>query len=249
MKFLKTAYLPKNEVALCVAGSGINPFKNELLKLGINIIETYENTKINKNIANHADLALNYFGNGKAYIDQGQIQLINSLKAYDIDYDIIDETVQGKYPNDCLLNCIITDQFLLCNKLCTSEKLLKFASQSNKRIINVNQGYVKCSVCVVSENAFITDDESIYNRLSAEDLDVLLVKKGSVRLNGFNYGFIGGCSSKISEKIIAFTGDIRKHSCYYNIKSFAKNYGVDLLSLSNTELTDIGSIIPIIEKE
>ena len=101
----------------------------------------------------------------------------------------------------------------------------------------------------MTDSAFITDDESIYKTLKAEKLDVLLVKKGSVRLKGFDYGFFGGCCGKISDKKIVFFGDIKNHSCYDNIKSFAKNYKIDLISLAKGDLTDIGSLIPITEKE
>lgn len=249
MKFIKNAYLPTNDVQLCIAGNGVEPFKDELLNLGVNIITIKENSLISGNISNHADLVVNYCGNGIVFADISQTELIENLRSKGCKCSIINESVSGTYPTDCLLNCIVTDKVLICNKKCISADLLRFAEESDKQIINVRQGYVKCSVCPIAENAYITDDESVYKALTAEKLDVLLVKKGSVRLKGYNYGFFGGCCGKISEKNLVFFGDIKKHSCYDNIKHFTNNYGVELISLGNEELIDIGSLIPICEKE
>ena len=249
MKFVKTPYLPQSDVQLCIAGNGIKPFKNELLKLGVNTIITAENRFVSPNIANHADLVMNYCGNGTFFADNSQNSLITKLNMSGFDCKIIEEKVSGKYPDDCLLNCIFSDKYLICNSNCTSKSVLNFAERCNKTVLHVKQGYVKCSICPVEKNAFITDDESIYKVLTQNKSDVLLIKKGSVVLKGYNYGFFGGCSGKISDKNIVFFGDIKKHSCYDNIKAFTKNYGIELISLGNNELLDIGSLIPIAEKE
>ena len=249
MKFVETPYLPENDVQLCVAGNGIKPFEDELLKLGINTIITVENQRISPNIANHADLVMNYSGSGNLFADNSQKNLITELNMLGFDCKIIDETVSGEYPKDCLLNCIFSDEYLICNSDCTSKNVLNFAKENNKTVLNVKQGYVKCSICPVEKNAVITDDESIYKVLTKNKFDVLLIKKGNVVLKGYDYGFFGGCCGKISEKNIAFLGDIKKHSCYDNIKAFTKNYGIELISLGNKELVDIGSLIPIAEKE
>jgi hypothetical protein len=66
--------------------------------------------------------------------------------------------------------------------------------KKNFNIIDVKQGYTKCSVLPVSNNAFITDDISIYNQCVSFGIDVLYVGKGDVSLPGYNYGFIGGCA-------------------------------------------------------
>ena len=249
MNFVKTAFLPQNDVEYCLAGNGVIPFENELLKLGITVIKTNENRHISGKISNHADLAVNYCGNGLIFADNSQKDLAKCLQEFGFNISFINESVSGEYPSDCLLNCIFSDKYLICNKKCTSANLLNYAVEHGKKVINVKQGYVKCSVCPITETAYITDDESIYKALNQEKLDVLLIKKGSVRLKGFDYGFFGGCCGKISDKKIVFFGDIKSHSCYDNIKSFTDNYKIDLISLGNGVLTDIGSLIPISEKE
>ena len=64
-------------------------------------------------------------------------------------------------------------------------------------------------------------------------------------LEGYPYGFIGGSCALFSPDTLAFFGDISKHPDYSNIRSFTKNHGVDIISLSNQELYDAGGIIAI----
>ena len=122
-------------------------------------------------------------------------------------------------------------------KECTSLK-------ENLKIINANQGYTKCSTCIVNENAIITSDKSIYKSCRNE-MDVLLIRKGYIELPGTDYGFIGGSSFKYNRNTLVFTGNIELHPDYESIKSFAQNHNVELLSLTENTMIDIGSIIPI----
>ena len=76
-------------------------------------------------------------------------------------------------------------------------------------------------------------------------MDVLLIRQGYIELPGVDYGFIGGSSFKVNKNTLAFTGNIKLHPDYNNIKSFAHNHNVELLSLTENTMIDIGSIIPI----
>ena len=76
-------------------------------------------------------------------------------------------------------------------------------------------------------------------------MDVLLIRKGYIELPGVDYGFIGGSSFKYNRNTLVFTGNIKLHPDYESIKSFAQNHNVELLSLTENTMIDIGSIIPI----
>ena len=117
---------------------------------------------------------------------------------------------------------------------------------SGKRIINVNQGYTKCSVCAVSDKAFITDDKSIYQALKSADYDVLEVEKGSVALDGYDYGFIGGACTMIDDGTVAFFGDIKTHPNFRKIERFCIIHNVKIINLAeNKPLTDVGGAVKI----
>ena len=249
MGFINIPNLPNSKVSKLIAGQGVLPFADELKKLNIDVLLSDTNDKISSSLKDHADLNVCYLGNGKLLLDSSQNTLCDRLKELDFTADFITESVKEGYPSDCLLNAAITEKTAICNSGIIAEILNKHLIYNNYQIIETNQGYSKCSVCVVADYAFITDDENIYKALNKAKKDVLLVKKGSIALNGFNYGFIGGCCGMIAKDIIAFCGDIKKHSDYNNIKSFANNYGVSLQSLGNGELKDIGGLIPIYETE
>ena len=55
----------------------------------------------------------------------------------------------------------IVNDNMICKTNSTSRHLLNFAETNNINIINSNQGYSKCSICIVSENAIITEDSGI----------------------------------------------------------------------------------------
>ena len=60
-----------------------------------------------------------------------------------------------------------------------------------------------------------------------------------------SYGFIGGATGLIAPDMLAVNGDLKTHPDYNNIVDFCKNYHVDIISLKNGSIYDIGSILPI----
>ena len=96
----------------------------------------------------------------------------------------------------------------------------------------------------------ITDDISIYNAVSQyDDIKSLLVEKGSVNILKYDYGFIGGCCGLVDKNVLLFNGDITSHSDFDKIKNFLYDNEVKYIDIKGKPLTDIGSIIPIMEKD
>ena len=59
------------------------------------------------------------------------------------------------------------------------------------------------------------------------------------------YGFIGGASGLFDEGMLVFNGNIKTHPDYNNIKYFCTNHHVNIYSLHDGELEDIGSVIQL----
>lgn len=247
MRFIRTPYLPENNVALGVAGKGIEKYKTELENLGIQVVITEIEQNVPKPVRFHADLSVNYIGNGEVVLTQTQVKLKTALEKLGCKCYSINEALGNAYPEDCKLNCVCNRSDLICNFGIVSDKIKELCK--GKNIINTRQGYTKCSLCPVSDGAFITDDKSIAVALKNAKYDVLEVEKGSVALDGYDYGFIGGACSKVSENVLAFFGNAKEHKSYEDIKAFCGNCKVDLLSLGNGRLYDIGSFIPIFEND
>ena len=78
-------------------------------------------------------------------------------------------------------------------------------------------------------------------------INSLLIKEGNIKLFNMNYGFIGGTSGAVSNKCIAFYGDVKSHPCYNEINLFLQKCGKSLINLKENALLDMGTIIPLKE--
>ena len=156
------------------------------------------------------------------------------------------EETKLKYPSDVFLNAFCIGKDLICKKNAVSRQVLEYADSLNFNVIDVNQGYVKCNIAVVNEikKAVITEDKGIEKVLALNGYDVLLLNGHSVQLNPYDHGFIGGASGLIDGKLI-FCGNIKKHPEYERIAAFCMKYDTDILSLSDNDLYDYGSILLI----
>ncbi len=246
--WISAPYLPQDKVNTLIAGEGMRPYESALGALGIRILYTDSVPTLSEPIRAHADLVVFPFGNKHFLLDKSQTALYAHLQSIGAKPQFAETHVQNGYPKDIPLNCVRIGRNLLCNPKYADKAILSFAKQENCVILGCRQGYVKCSVVVVRENAIITDDVSIA-KAAGQALDVLLAEKGSVRLPGFSYGFIGGCCTLISPSEMLFVGDLQNHSDKDSIKSFLRNYGIYPISLNKMHLIDVGSLIPLTTQE
>lgn len=146
------------------------------------------------------------------------------------------------YPDDCAYNFAVCGKNIIGNINCADKHIKGIIKSEGLNVIETKQGYAKCNICIVSDNAIITEDKGIAKVCKSTGIDVLLLETNSVKLNGYKYGFIGGASGKYKNKLY-FCGSIEKHPEYLKIFNFCSKYGVTLVSLSDEDLYDYGSII------
>lgn len=250
MNFIKRPNLPTKAVKYVVCDSRTeSAVIKELKSLGINVIYVPESKHLQNPVSAHPDMHLFYVGNGSFYSSKEYCEIFTTqIEALNIDCELFNNTaicgyLKENYPYDVPLNGVTVGEYLICNTKTIAEEILQGTS---KKIISINQGYTKCSTCVVCESAIITDDPSIAKAVKGK-IDVLYLEHSEIKLNGYNYGFIGGCSGKLSNDVLAFSGSIEKLSYGNTIKSFCSNHRVNCMSLSDSQLYDYGSILPIIE--
>lgn len=147
------------------------------------------------------------------------------------------------YPDDIAYNIAVVGNKVIHNFKYTDNVIKKYISENNLTMIDVSQGYAKCNVCVVDENSIITSDEGIYKKCVLYGMDVLKIRQGYIRLDGYDYGFIGGASVKINKNTLLFFGDVSKHPDYEKIKLFLLKKCINILCLKKDMLEDIGSVI------
>ncbi len=156
---------------------------------------------------------------------------------------VSNEKIGDKYPLDVLFNAVLLEGFLITNLNTVSEHIKDFAVNNSIKIINVKQGYTKCSVLKVCDNAIITADEGIYNAvLGEEKIDALKISENFADLDGYAYGFIGGASGLFGDSVY-FSGDITLHPDYKSILAFCQKHGKKIISLKkNSRLYDLGTL-------
>ncbi len=245
MRFVEKANLPQGKVKSVICGELCDELNEYFDSVGVQRILISPNENIDKAVKYHTDMAAIHLGGNKVIIDKNQNNLTEIISNMGVKVYSTAKAIAGEYPYDIALNFTLSGHNIIGKLDYADEVLLDCSDIFN--FINVKQGYCKCSCLVVEENAIITDDESIYKTLINNGFDVLLISKGDVRLEGHEYGFIGGASGKISKNEILFFGDVTEHRDYKLIVDFIKKYGCEIISL-DFPLTDFGGIIPLAEE-
>ena len=241
---IESLNLPKRGISLAAVSVGAEKAKEYLLSRGIGVLDVLPCAAITDGTAAHADLHLLHLGGRKIILSREQRENVEKLTELGFDVHLLDTPLGDKYPADVPLNAALFGNYAILNPK-TVYPNIDFSGQT---LIPVRQGYTKCSVVPVTENAIITDDVSIASAAEKSGLAVLLVSKGDVVLNGREYGFIGGCCGLIAPDIMLFNGSLSSHRDGEKIRAFLSSFGVRAEEAGDFQLTDIGSILPLAEK-
>ncbi|ABP67891.1 hypothetical protein Csac_2313 [Caldicellulosiruptor saccharolyticus DSM 8903] len=250
MRYLKFPYLPSKKVThVLIDKRAYDKTVYILEDLKIEAIFCEESNDVYNAISSHPDIF--YFH----YEDNLIFAAPNSPKKTTdelckLGFNIIfgERNVSKKYPGDIGYNLARIGNFVFHNFRFTDKIILKYIEKDNLRKIHVNQGYSKCSILIINERAIITSDKKIYKKALENNIDALLIVPGFIKLEGLNYGFIGGCGGLIDKDVLIFNGDISKHPDYSKIKEFLNKYKIECLCVEGFELSDIGSIIPLCQQ-
>lgn len=198
-----------------------------------------------KPVASHTDMLI-FLGFGKLFCHEkyysANTKLIDRLSEISGAKTVTSrETICPSYPQDVLFNACIVGDKLICNTKTVSKLILQNADKCNYNIIDVTQGYTKCSIFPISDNAIITSDKIIAERCRNAGLDVLLIPQGNISLLGYDYGFIGGVGGVCGNKAY-FCGSLKYHPSGAQIIEFCNKHNKTAVSLSNNILQDVGSL-------
>ncbi len=148
------------------------------------------------------------------------------------------EAFGKSYPYDVLFNGFVLCGRLFCYEKAFSKAALQFAKDNGIEVVNVKQGYAKCSTVVLGDTGIITADKGIA-KTAKSICKVLLIDEGGIMLPPYEYGFIGGASFVLGDKVFFF-GDIKKHKNADSISRFISECGYTAVSLSDESLCDFG---------
>ena len=175
--------------------------KQKLQNMGYEIIEIQTSPNVYKEISSHVDIFACKIENE---IIVEPTQNINNIsnKIYGKD------KVLSQYPFDIKYNVCIIGNKAIHNLKYTDEILKKELFNKGFELINTTQGYTNCSIAVIDDRSAIVTDKGLNKILQKNGIDTLyLSNELDIKLlNGKQYsnkrGFIGGCISRINNKII-----------------------------------------------
>ncbi len=246
-KHINIPNIPKSVVKSVVIDYRVD---DEVLKtlseLGIDTIKTERCNELYESINGHPDILMHHLGGNKIVVAPNIYDSF-SCKLIKKGFAVIkgDAWLQRNYPENIAYNILRIGKFAFHNLKYTDKKIRMLYDSLDIKLININQGYSKCSVCVLSEDAAITSDKKIAQALEKCNIEVLLIEPGGIKLTGLNYGFIGGASGLLSKSEIAFTGYIHELKDHRRIIDFLESKGFFIRILSCKKIIDIGSIIAL----
>lgn len=246
-RFVVFPNLPAGSVSRVIVSDRYPALCEGLAEYGIAVTAARRLADISGAEAYHADMSICHIGGNDFYVSPGlDADFYTELESLGAVLHYTSARPTAKKP---CLNICLSGESAVCNTCTADPTLLEALKHRRFRFLHTNQGYTKCSAAVVGRDAVITADPSVYRICSDAGMDVLRICAGGIALDGYEYGFIGGTCGKLSRDTLAFCGDIRQHRDYDNIRTFAGNHGVYLLSLCGGQLYDIGGILPVCEMD
>ncbi len=247
MTFLNTPYIPEKQIKSVLVDYRIDiEIESALISHGIDIIKTCKCADLYESIDGHPDIQVHHVSANKLVVAPNVFSYYkNALSKKGFAVVAGDTWLNRNYPDNIAYNILRISNLAFHNIKYTDKKIKIEFDKEEIELIHVNQGYTKCSVCVLDENTAITSDKKLKEELEKNNLECLYINPEGILLKGLNYGFIGGTAGLLDKKVIAFTGKLSNLKDYNMIMQFLSQKGFIVKSLSKKQIIDLGSIIPL----
>ena len=248
LNFIETPNLPAAPVKLVlIDGRADHEIEYSLRELGIDIIKTDEHPELPEALAFHPDMQFCHLGgNELVYAPGTSEKTLGRLGEYGFTLISGSTTPSGEYPNDIPYNVAIVGKLAIHDFRYTDPIIKERLDKKGIEQVNVRQGYSKCSIAVIGPGKIMTADRGIFNSTVGKGIDVLLLDaETSITLDGYEHGFIGGCTGLIDIMTLAITGDSRELAQFKKISEHLMQNNITLINLGKGKPVDIGSIIPL----
>lgn len=218
--------------------------KENLYKNGFTPIIVPPSKDLYNAVCGHPDMLLHIINKKNIMVHKDMdISFINILKNLNYNVILSHNNLKEKYPYNIFLNALNLQNIFLHNLKYTDKNLISMIKY--KKLLNVKQGYTKCSTAIVSNSAAMTSDVKIYNTLSSNGMKVLLLPPDYIELPGLNYGFIGGACGLLEQGSLAFFGDLHNYLYGDVVLKFLIQQDVKPIFLGKSNLIDRGTLFRI----
>lgn len=247
-EFVAQPNLPRGKVTLAAVSGVYSEIPAALEKQGIACVTTVPDPRLPSPIASHTDMQMFHLHENRTFVLKGEQALKRQLEG--VGFAVAETSMEptGKYPGDVLCNALQLSDKLLANLGSMDPLIYTYVESLGLRTIHVNQGYTRCAAAVVNDHAIITMDIGIQTAAQFLGLDALLINEHGILLDGYDYGFIGGCCGLIDKDVLAFTGALDSLRCAPQIRAFLEKHHVKPVELTRNQMVDIGGILPLKER-
>lgn len=213
--------------------------KTNLLKYVDGIFEFSSKGITYNSISGHPDIFM--FQEGKKIIiaPNSPKDFIQFLTSNKIEYSVGVKSVGEELETSSTYNCLSTKSYVFYKAGIPEESIVNHCNK--KKIINLPQAYVRCSMYNITENKFVTSDRGIEKILSDNALDYFYFNPAEIQIKDHKYGFIGGTMGKIDNKIF-FLGNVLKHEYGNDLYNYINSSGLEVVCLGTDYLYDGGGI-------
>lgn len=238
----------------CIVDFRMRKVEKEYIKsLGYEIIEVGFNLNTYDEISSHPDIY---------YVKVGDMCFAEPRRLVDGTNMLAGNAVVGKvYPEDVPYNVALVGRNAVHNFKYTDKNVLAYLKGENFNFVQVEQGYSKCSTCVLTDNSCITSDIGIARALIDTEIDVLYVSEPDIKLlkrtntifideerMRFEYsnmvGFIGGAMVRLGDEVILF-GDKCNLVNGGKIQKFIESKGLKFHDFKGLDIIDYGGVIEV----
>ncbi len=228
--------------------------KKNLKKLG-NVLFINPTSITYDSISSHPDIFFFQKDDALIYAPNAPKKIVKELKKRKINLIEGEKEVGKKYPETVPYNAVGIGNLLIHNLRHTDETILS----SYENHINVNQGYTRCNLLALNENAFITSDVGIFNAVNRQQTtdnslypheshvetygrtSVLYIDPKQIKLEGQKNGFFPGCCGVWKNNLIV-CGSTKNLKEKAELDKFLKDNNFNLIELYDGDLIDVGSI-------
>ena len=245
----------KDELPTILADSRMpEEAKKNLKKLG-NVLFINPTSVTYNSISSHPDIFFFQKDDALIYAPNAPKRIVKELKKRKIKLIEGKKEVGKKYPETVPYNAVGIGNLLIHNLKHTDETILS----SYENHTNINQGYTRCNLLALNENAFITSDVGIFNAVNRQQTtdnslypheshvetygrtSVLYIDPKQIKLEGQKNGFFPGCCGVWKNNLIV-CGSTKNLKEKAELDKFLKDNNFNLIELYDGELIDVGSV-------
>ncbi len=194
-------------------------------------------------VSAHPDMLAARVG-GTLFVHAENMALCALLSEHGIHFRTVSAKAGKAYPADVALNLFTVGKLLFACEKHASAEVLAFARENGYEVVNVRQGYAKCSTMIL-DNAIVTADAGIYKAAKAHGVAALLISPAHVGIEKYDTGFIGGASGTLCAGKVCVFGSLNSHPDGEKIRAFALAHGVEVADLGAGSLFDYGGLVRV----